>query len=390
MNDIIYDYIIIGGGTAGLYANYKLNDKYNCLLLEKNNYFGGRSIEIDFHGSSIKLGAGIITDDNIHLKKLLNELKIDIFKFESKVNSLLNFEFDIDNANKLIKQKYNSLKKSKHKDITLLNVKQFLLKYFGAAFTKKYIKSCEYMDFLKSDIEYYIKYYKIDDMTFKKETIYGLQWQKLTNALTLPNCIKNTEIKKIIKKNNLFIINNLYKSKNIIMATPLKNIDSLIGKFIDFNYNDYIGSVPFVRIYTWHKNKYNSDKLKNYNIVSNELQKIIKYGDNILMASYCDSKNALFWKKTMYLTKIKQKEIIENKLDELNIGINKIDDFKLAFWNDGVHYYKPIGNNKFNNLLKQFANPSKNIYVVGEMVSKKQGYVEGAIESVNRFIKSIK
>jgi len=389
MNDIIYDYIIIGGGIAGLYANYKLNNKYNCLLLEKNDYFGGRSIEIDFHGSSIKLGAGIITDDNIHLKKLLNELKIDIFKFESKKNSLLNFEFDIDNANKLIKQKYNSLKKSKHKDITLLNVKQFLLKYFGAVFTKKYIKSCEYMDFLKSDIEYYIKYYKIDDMTFTKETIYGLQWQKLTNALTLPNCIKNTEIKKIIKNNNLFIINNLYKSKNIIIATTLKNIDSLIGKFIDFNYDDYIGSVPFVRIYTWHKNKYNSDKLKNYNIVSNELQKIIKYGDNILMASYCDSKNALFWKKIMHLTKTKQKEIIENKLDELNIGINKIDDFKLAFWNDGVHYYKPIGNNKFNNLLKQFANPSKNIYVVGEMVSKKQGYVEGAIESVNRFIKSI-
>ncbi len=35
-----YDYIIVGGGSAGLYANYLLTHKYKTLLLEKNNYFG--------------------------------------------------------------------------------------------------------------------------------------------------------------------------------------------------------------------------------------------------------------------------------------------------------------------------------------------------------------
>ena len=52
---MIYDYIIIGGGIGGLYANYLLTKNNNCLLLERNEYFGGRAFEMDFHGTFIKL-----------------------------------------------------------------------------------------------------------------------------------------------------------------------------------------------------------------------------------------------------------------------------------------------------------------------------------------------
>jgi monoamine oxidase len=47
----------------------------------------------------------------------------------------------------------------------------------------------------------------------------------------------------------------------------------------------------------------------------------------------------------------------------------------------GTHYYKP-GIEKYNSL----SNPEPNIYVVGEMVSKKQGWVEGALESVETIL----
>lgn len=42
-----YDYVIIGGGISGLYCRYLLS-KYNVLLLEKENYIGGRAIEKNF------------------------------------------------------------------------------------------------------------------------------------------------------------------------------------------------------------------------------------------------------------------------------------------------------------------------------------------------------
>ena len=68
----MYDYIIIGGGISGLYMNYLLTDKYKTLLLEKNNYFGGRALNINFHGNIIRLGAGIGAPHNKSLLKFTN------------------------------------------------------------------------------------------------------------------------------------------------------------------------------------------------------------------------------------------------------------------------------------------------------------------------------
>ena len=45
----MFDIIIIGGGISGLHTYYKLiqQNKYNkILLLEKNDYFGGRILQI--------------------------------------------------------------------------------------------------------------------------------------------------------------------------------------------------------------------------------------------------------------------------------------------------------------------------------------------------------
>jgi len=52
-----------------------------------------------------------------------------------------------------------------------------------------------------------------------------------------------------------------------------------------------------------------------------------------------------------------------------------------------VHYYKPFGNQSINQVLKKLLKPTKGIYVVGEITSKKHGWVEGAIQSVNSVIK---
>ena len=58
-------------------------------------------------------------------------------------------------------------------------------------------------------------------------------------------------------------------------------------------------------------------------------------------------------------------------------------DIVIAFWDEGVHYYKPTKD--IHKTIKTLAKPAKNVYVVGEIVSYKQGWVEGAIQSVNDF-----
>ena len=153
--NIIYDYIIVGGGIGGLYANYKLLNKgKNGLLLEKNNHFGGRTFEMDFHGTLIKLGAGVMAEHNTNLLALLNKLNIKISKFKSYNDT--HFEnYRMGDAICNIKNIYEKHKKTiKSKGYTM---KEFLIKYFGTKFTKKFILNCEYYDFVNSDVEYFYK-----------------------------------------------------------------------------------------------------------------------------------------------------------------------------------------------------------------------------------------
>jgi hypothetical protein len=386
---MIYDYIVIGGGIGGLYANYKMSNKgANGLLLEKNDNFGGRAYEMKFHGTLIKLGAGIMANHNTHLLKLLKDLNIKINKFKSDINTYKILDFNMGKAICDIIKKYEE-----HKTIIKIkkyNMKQFLLKYFGLSFTNKFIMNCEYYDFIKSDVEYFIKYYDIYDMSHEPYDVLIINWIDLINKLVKNNCKNNVNVLNIIKENNIFYFkannnNNIitYQTKKIIFATTLKPLVKLIKPIININYNDYIGTVPFIRIYCYFKNGYNTT-LHHFTIVGNKLQKVIKINNNILMASYSDSSNALYWSKIKQLSKDKQIKTVSKYLKELDIN-GQIDDIVIAYWNEGVHYYKPTKN--LHKTIRNLSRPAKNVYDVGEMISYKQGWVEGCIESVNRIFK---
>ena len=265
-------------------------------------------------------------------------------------------------------------------------MKEFLIKYFGSKFTNEFIVNCEYHDFLKSDVEYFIKYYDINDMSHEPYNVLIIKWMDLINNLIKKNCINNVEVMKIDKTNNIFNVitkDNNYQCKKIIFATSLKPLIKLSKNIINTNvidYKNYIGTVPFVRIYCYYKNGY-TDNLSHYTIVDNKLQKIIKINDNVLMASYGDSANALYWNKVKKLNKDKQIKIVSKYLEELNVK-GTISDVVIAYWDEGIHYYKPTKD--LHKTIKTLSKPAKNVYVIGEIISYKQGWVEGAIESVNR------
>jgi protoporphyrinogen oxidase len=386
----MYDYIIIGGGIAGLYANYLLSTKgKEGILLERNENFGGRAFEMDFHGTLIKLGAGIMADHNKHLLALLKKLNIKVNSFKSTTETDFkknpNF-YAMGDSICEIKNTFEENKKSiKNKGY---NMKEFLIKYFGSTFAKEFILNCEYHDFLKSDVEYFIKHYDISDMSHEPYNILVIKWIDLINKLVKKNCYNNIEVLNVEKDNNIFNVtvkDNIYQCKKIIFATSLKPLVKLSKNIINNNvidYNKYIGTVPFVRIYCYYKNGY-TDNLSHYTIVDTKLQKIIKINNNILMASYSDSSNALYWNKVKKLSKEKQIKIVSKYLEDFNVK-GTINNILIAYWDEGIHYYKPTKD--LHKTINKLSKPAKNVYVVGEIISYKQGWVEGAIESVNRII----
>ena len=379
----LYDYIIIGGGIAGLYANYKLSSKLNGLLLERNDFFGGRAQEIQFHGSLIKLGAGIMTTHNHLILNLLKKLKLTTHTFSSFTDTYNMEPFNMGSAICDVVAKYTQKKKIAKK--LKLTMREFLIKYFSQNFVNQFILNCEYHDFVDSDVEYFIEYYDINDMSHEKSNLIAVSWNDLANKLVKKNCLKNVNVltTNLDKQTNIFTVktdDKIYSTKKIIFATSLKPLVKLSKNIVDINFNDYLGAVPFIRIYCYYKNGFKSD-LTHFTIVKNKLQKVVHINDNILMASYSDGNNALYWKKVNKLSKGEQIKIVSKCLEEVSVK-GEIDDIVIAFWDEGIHYYKPTDDlDKTINLL---SNPAPNVHIIGEMVSYKQGWVEGCIESVNR------
>ena len=140
--------------------------------------------------------------------------------------------------------------------------------------------------------------------------------------------------------------------------------------------------------------KKSSEILKKYinktTIVKKPIQKIIPINpDNgIYMIVYNDNKNALKLKK--YTTNTNKNRIIMANLIKKLLNVSepiKLIAMRQYFWKIGTHYYKPYFN--INKLIKEGQRPCKNIFVVGEMISTQQGWVNGALESVEKILKYI-
>jgi monoamine oxidase len=83
-----YEYIILGGGVAGLYTAYhilKKSPNSSILILEKENHLGGRIHTFSDKYMTVEAGAGRFHEKNILLFELLRELGL-----ASKVNEISN------------------------------------------------------------------------------------------------------------------------------------------------------------------------------------------------------------------------------------------------------------------------------------------------------------
>jgi len=66
-----------------------------------------------------------------------------------------------------------------------------------------------------------------------------------------------------------------------------------------------------------------------------------------------------------------------------DIKIKKLKEF---FWDEGTHYFKPLSKDfkSRKDFIKKAQHPEKNLWVIGEVVALKQGWVEGALSSVHK------
>ena len=405
MNNNHYDIIIIGSGMSGLYSAFnikKYNPNVSFLILEKykKNWIGGRTSNDVFHGVTIVTGAGIgRKDTNPLLIKLMNELNIHYTEYKSIMNySKLFHHIDIVKVITKLKIEYK-----KHPELHNETFKIFFIKTLGEKLYKQFVISAGYTDYENADILETLYNYGMDD---NKGGWTGLHipWKKLVYKLY--DKIGHTHfrfscdvisVKKIKKTPCVFEIktenSKTYYSNKVIIATTISGIKMLVpGASNKHSIYQQIHGQPFLRLYAKF-DKVSSEIMKkyvtSYTILPGPLQKIIPMDADkgVYMIAYNDNNSTLILKNYLKNTADNRNlycELIEKSLG-IPDGILKITDIKDYYWPIGTHYYEPLKREEFHDreeFIHKIQHPEKGMLVVGEAVSRYQGWVEGALESV--------
>jgi len=396
---MIYDIIIIGSGISGLYTAYnikKMSPDTSLLILEKYKkpWIGGRTSNELFYGSEIVTGAGVGRKQKDKLLyKLLNNLDLKTYDFTIKTYySPLIHPLDIKMVINYLRDEY---KKYKGPQTTF---RIFAKNILGEKIYNQFILSVGYTDYEKEDIHDTLYSYGMEDNSDGLKAFY-VPWHKMVIELAHQigeKCFKfSNNVSKITQTGSnpcRFLIETeagkKYICNKVVIATTISGIRKLLPNPI---YNDIEGQ-PFLRLYgkfSKHSIPIMKKYIKGYTYLPGPLQKIVPVDADtgVYMIAYNDNNNALALKNNLENT-AKNRDLycrlIEQSLDipHGSLHIIAIKDF---YWPIGTHYYKPLNKIIYKNrdeFIDIAQHPKKGILVVGEVVSKNQGWTEGALESV--------
>jgi protoporphyrinogen oxidase len=399
-----YDIIIIGAGLSGLYSAYnikKMSPNTSFLILESNkkSYIGGRVGNEIFYGVPVVVGAGVGRKKSDYLLlQLFRELHIHTNESPVNMNYSLSKNDNVVNIKNII----NELRKiyKSYKYPPSVTFKQFATQHLGEKRYNDFVVTNGYRDYENEDVNEVLYYYQME-YNYSGWIAVHLLWNELIHNLCdsigmkhIKTSDKVEHIQKMQVSPCLFEIKtekgDKYYANKVIVATRISTTQQLLPR-----YNIYreIHGQPFLYVYAKFdksSSEIMNKRVSTYTVVSGPLQKIIPMDPKkgVYMIAYTDNKNALELKEISSVNNTKSREFFEKELEkvlQLPSDSLYIIAIKSFFWPIGTHYYEPLNKNKYKNreeFVEIAQHPEEGILVVGEAVSRNQGWTEGALESV--------
>jgi hypothetical protein len=425
MNNIV-DIIIIGGGIAGLYAAYQINriapPNTTFLILEKNpkKWLGGRAGNETFYGADVVVGAGVGRKSKDHaLIKLLKDTTVSNSEFTSEriyVPQALFQPDDIMKTIRTLKTEYN--KRPEHYRHSKKTFKQFFIETLGDEKYRHFVDTTGYTDFEDADIYETLYHYGMDDNVGGWTAIH-VPWKDLVESLYQkigggahfrfssevqrirkiednPGCIFEVET----APSNTSSGNKVYYANKVVVATTVDAVRKIVpGASSRTSIYQQIRGQPFLLVYAKFDRE-STEIMKKYVstftvLEKGHLQKMIPMDPSkgVYMIAYSDNQHAAALKAKGALENTRKNCELYSKwaMDALGIPASTplhIIAIKDYYWSIGTHYYAPLGAEfkTRTEFIRRAQTPMKGMVVVGEMVSRDQGWVEGALESVDAVI----
>jgi hypothetical protein len=366
----ITNIVIIGGGISSLYSAYLLKKNYPKIkytIIEKSDECGGRVKMSNIGDVKLPTGAYFTrVDKDKILGQLLKDLDIKLDPYVLDID----YSFKESDVNKLVKKLKKSLPEY---DRSKIKFKEFAKDVLGKDYIN-FINMMGYTDYENADINDTLFNYGLDD-NIPGYKVVNVDWNKVVDKLISfigkENIILNTEVKSIKEKQGSFLINSKYKCDGVIIGVTINSLRNLLDNKI----YTQIESQSFIKVFAKSKDL----DVDNYTVIDSELRKVIPIKDDVYTIAFSDNKDAqsIKSKSNSYF-----EELLSTSFNK-DIRINSVKKF---FWEEGTHYYKPLPTEykSRKEFIKEAQHPKDNVWVVGEVVAQKQGWVEGALSSVEK------
>ena len=412
---MIYDYMIVGGGMAGLYSVQLIHEKYkdaSILIVDDRSYWGGRVLT--HQNPFYEIGGARFNKNHPLVMSLIKKYKChkipipntSIFLHQSDNGDVIPY-YDADKTlNSIMKNILEKSKKYSKKSKQQHNLSSWIEFLSGNKELSGKIKDIFGYDSEMSVMNAYDALLSFErDFISKQYYIIQEGYSELCNRIYNKYSSKkniyfsnNTFIQDIVKKGDCYSLirdnGEHFDGTHVLCAVKAEHLRQFSIMKNIIKYISSVHSAPLLRVYA----KY---PLKDGKVWFHDMPKIvtnaiirqiipIDEASGLIMISYIDGNDLdPFWKnkeKKVLKNDDMIQKMIERCLKQLfpAITIPKPTFFKTHLWEIGCHHWKPKYDS--SKIGKQIQNPCKNAYVIGEAFSQKQAWVEGALETAKDII----
>jgi protoporphyrinogen oxidase len=404
-----YDIIIVGGGISGLFLASKLSDTdLSILLVEANDRWGGRVHTVKKQKQVFECGAARFHINHTKLLSLLYELNLQesIFELSSTIKHILrgkgrNYPYQTENKLDSEELLIQSVKLQSEQKVNLQNITmfQYLIQLYDFE-TALFIKDSFGYDseFLELNAEAALEMFSEDLFSENKYYVLGGGLSQVVDAtLTKLKTKSNVTLKLSspvtdVSETQITVNKEIYYFNRLVLTVP----PSALMKFPlikETQLLDSVKPIPLLRIYAKYPVKKGHVWFKNIKrtTTDNYLRHIIPidYKTGLIMISYTDGFYTELWNHSYSCGEDVLIEHLHKEVKDV-FGIEPPQPEFISFhlWTEGLHVWKP--GSSIQAVTKRIINPYPSIFICGEGFSKKQGWIEGCLETCYDVLRELK
>jgi hypothetical protein len=393
----MYDLVVIGGGIAGMYTLYRvmphLPPTARVVLLEGNCHLGGRTYNVQFRGAEVFTGAGFARKHNdTLLLQLLQDFRIP--KPEYTIDHF--FPPALAEACANLERTYLWLKstfsRTPRKSVSF---KAFAQPMLGVAAYAQFVTCAGYSDYEHEDAAYVFTKYDFHE-NYSKWIGFTVPWNDLFDRMrdhvaARVRFIANAHVSgtDVTPRGTIRVHVNdkmVLHGKRVVVATAVDSLRTIVPNGRQLY--RHVHGQTFIHVYGQFSKACVDTvvaKVPRITVVDPPLQKILPINNarRVFMIAYSDNASADFLHTLRHNTAANRKQYCRMLEEALDIPAHTLRLTAIAsfYWKCGTHYFDEGERHR-----PSLQHPCVNMFVVGEAISEHQGWVEGALETVEAIL----